>query len=172
MNTFAGMSTDSFADLMAELPAAVVVITTRGPAGPVGLAVTSLAAYSATPPSVMVSIAHSSRCHNHLLASSTFGVHLLHTGQEHIARTFASKVDDKFSRLSWSWHDDVPRLSGSLAYLRCHREAYFAHLDHTVIIGRIESAESSDDLEAMLYLRRKFDWRLSRIQPSDAGVDV
>jgi len=155
------LAADAFADLMAELPAGVAVITTRGTDRPMGLAVTSLTAYTADPPSIMTSVAHTSRCYEHLLAATHFGVHLLHNGQESIARTFASKADDKFAELDWSWDDDVPRLDGTLAYMRCRRHAAFTHLDHTVLIGVIEDAARAESADAMVYLRRRFSWRVS-----------
>jgi flavin reductase (DIM6/NTAB) family NADH-FMN oxidoreductase RutF len=125
-----------------------------------GLAVTSLSAYTAEPPSIMVSVAHTSRCHRHLVNAERFGVHLLHSGQEPVAKTFASKADDKFADLDWSWDGGVPRVEGALAYLRCTRDAVFEHLDHTVIIGVIEELERTDGADPMLYLRRRFAWRL------------
>jgi flavin reductase (DIM6/NTAB) family NADH-FMN oxidoreductase RutF len=150
-----------FADLMAELPAAVAVVTTTGPDGPMGLAVTSMTAYTADPPSIMCSVAHTSRCCEHLLGAERFGVHLLHNGQESIAKTFASKSDYKFAALEWSWDADVPQIHGALAYMRCEREATFTHLDHTVLIGRIIDVERATDADPMLYLRRRFAWRLT-----------
>jgi flavin reductase (DIM6/NTAB) family NADH-FMN oxidoreductase RutF len=152
-----------FADLMAELPAGVAIITTPTEDGPpMGLAVTSLTAYTAEPASIMTSVAHTSRCHRHLLDTEHFGVHLLHNGQEDIAKVFASKADDKFAELDWEWDDGVPRVHGTLAYMRCAREATFTHLDHTVLIGAIEHVDRADEVDAMLYVRRRFSWRFRR----------
>jgi flavin reductase (DIM6/NTAB) family NADH-FMN oxidoreductase RutF len=151
----------TFADLMAELPAGVALLTTKGSDGPMGLAVTSLTAYTAEPPSIMASVAHSSRCFEHLLAAERFGVHLLHCDQEPIAKVFASKADDKFADLDWSWDGDVPHVHGTLAYMRCTREIEFTHLDHTVLIGAIEDAQRADSVDPMLYVRRRFSWRFS-----------
>ena len=150
-----------FGDLMAELPAGVAVITTRDGEQPKGLVVTSLTAYTADPPSLLVSVAHSSRCYEALVAAECFGVHLLRCGQDEIAGTFASKADDKFAGLDWSWDDDVPRLSGALAYVRCETSKSFTHLDHTVLIGTITAVERDEAAEPMLYLRRGFTWRVS-----------
>jgi flavin reductase (DIM6/NTAB) family NADH-FMN oxidoreductase RutF len=155
------ITTDLFADLMSELPAGVAIITTQGPNGPMGLAVTSLTAYTAEPPSIMASVAHTSRCYEHLLSAEHFGVHLLHNGQEPIAKVFAGKSDDKFAELEWSWDGDIPHVHGSLAYMRCSREAHFTHLDHTVLIGAIQTVERAESVDPMLYVRRRFSWRFS-----------
>lgn len=152
----------AFGALMAEVPAGVAVITTRGPDGPMGLVVTSLTAYSADPPSVLVSVAHTSRSYDPLVAADRFGVHLLRLGQDQVAAAFASKADDKFAGLEWDWDGaEVPRIAGCLAYLRCRSSTSFTHLDHDVLIGVIEHHEHPGGVEPMVYLRRKFAWQLS-----------
>lgn len=150
-----------FGDLMAELPAGVAVVTAKGPDGPKGLVVTSLTAYTADPPSILVSVAHSSRSYDTLLGATQFGVHLLRAGQDAVAGTFASKADDKFADLDWDWDGDVPRVNGALAYLRCETSKAFHHLDHTVVIGTITDSFRDEAAEPMLYLRRGFAWRVS-----------
>lgn len=150
-----------FGDLMAELPAGVAVVTVKDGETPKGLVVTSLTAYTADPPSVLVSVAHTSRSYDSLLAARHFGVHVLQAGQDEVAATFASKADDKFAGLDWEWDDDVPRLPGALAYLKCETSKAFHHLDHTVLIGIIGDVHRDHEAEPMLYLRRRFAWRVS-----------
>jgi flavin reductase (DIM6/NTAB) family NADH-FMN oxidoreductase RutF len=150
-----------FGSLMGELPAGVGVITTRAADDPKGLVVTSLTAYTAEPPSVLVSVAHTSRSYDALLEGSHFGVHVLRQGQDDVASAFASKAEDKFAGLDWDWDGDVPRLHGSLAYLRCRTAKSFTHFDHTVLIGVIEHCDRDEEAEPMVYLRRRFAWRLA-----------
>ena len=58
-----------FDEAMASLAAGVCVVTARRADGdPCGLAATSVSSYSADPPSLLVSIAHESRCHGALAA--------------------------------------------------------------------------------------------------------
>ena len=83
-----------FAGAMSSLASGVAVITTRRPDGePCGLAATSVASYSAHPPSVLASIAHSSRCHEALAACEHFGVHILRADEAAVARVFAGRGD-------------------------------------------------------------------------------
>lgn len=151
----------AFGSLMAELPAGVAVLTTRAGDAPKGLAVTSLTAYSAKPPSVLVSVDHSSRSYDALLEGSHFGVHVLQRDQDAVAAAFASKADDKFAGLDWTWDGDVPCLAGSLAYVRCRTAKSFTHFDHTILIGVIEHCDQTEGAEPMVYLRRRFAWRLA-----------
>ena len=150
-----------FLEAMASLASGVAVVTARRADGaPCGLAVTSVASYSANPPSVLVSIDQASRCHVALSACDRLGLHLLHAGQEPLARTFAGKGDDKFAGLDWHWDDDVPALDGVLAYLRCRRAANFQRYDHTVLIGDLESGRLERG-EPLVYARRRMDWLLN-----------
>jgi flavin reductase (DIM6/NTAB) family NADH-FMN oxidoreductase RutF len=154
-------ASELFHDAMASLASGVCVITARRADGsPCGLAATSVSAFSADPPSLLVSIDHASRCHDALAASERFGVHIVRAGEEALARRFAGKGDDKFEGLDWGWDDAVPELRGGvLAYLRCRRARNFELYDHTVLIGDLEGGRHEHD-EPLLYARRRMDWLL------------
>jgi flavin reductase ActVB len=152
--------TELFHEAMASLASGVSVITARRADGsPCGLAATSVSSYSAEPPSLLAAISHASRCHDSLAGCERFGVHILHAGEEHVARAFAARAEDKFAGLDWRWDDDVPELAGSLAYLRCRRAANFSRYDHTILIGDIEGGRL-EHAEPLLYARRRMDWLL------------
>jgi flavin reductase ActVB len=148
-----------FHEAMASLVSGVVVVTARRGEDPCGLAATSVASYSADPPSLIVSISHLSRCHDALARCERFGVHILRAGEEPTARAFAAKGHDKFAGLDWSWDGDVPELMSALAYLRCRRAANFEHYDHTILIGDLDGGRL-DRGEPLLYARRRMDWLL------------
>ena len=104
-----------FREAMAGLCSGVAVITARRDDGaPCGLVATSVSSFSARPPSVLVSVDHSSRCHRALVDGETFGVHVLASDQEPLASVFAGKGDEKFAGVDWSWDDGVARIAGSL----------------------------------------------------------
>jgi flavin reductase (DIM6/NTAB) family NADH-FMN oxidoreductase RutF len=149
-----------FREAMSSLASGVAVVTARRPDGhPCGLAATSIASYSAHPPSILVSVAHSSRCHSALTESDHFGVHILRADELEVAHVFAGKGDDKFGGLKWRWDADVPELEGALSYLRCRRAATFEKYDHTVLIGDIEAGRFEEG-EPLLYAQRRMDWLL------------
>lgn len=149
-----------FHEAMASLASGVSVITARRADGqPCGLAATSVSSYSADPPSLLVSVAHESRCHDALVRAERFGVHILHGGQEPLARVFAGRGDDKFAGLDWRWDGDVPALAGALAYLRCRRVETLSRYDHTVLIGDLEGGQLEHG-DPLLYARRRMDWLL------------
>ena len=151
-----------FRDTMAALASGVAVLTARRDDGAAcGLLATSLAAYSVRPPSLLVSIGHTSRCHEALADGAEFGVHLLAIAQEPIARVFADRqIDDKFAGLDWSWDGQVPAIGGMLAYLRCRRSARFDLYDHTILIGDVQGGRLGHG-DPLVYLNRHMGWRLS-----------
>jgi flavin reductase ActVB len=152
----------TFLEAMAGLAAGVAVVTARQEDGhPCGLVATSVSSFSATPPSVLVSVAHSSRCHTALADGDAFGVHVLSAEQEPIAEVFAGLGDDKFAGVPWEWDDGVPRIKGALSYLRCRRSALFELYDHSLLIGDVTGG-AADGGEPLVYMARSMAWRLER----------
>ena len=140
---------------MASLASGVGVIPARSaPGRACGLAATSITSYSAHPPSLLVCIDHSSRCHDALASSERFGVHILRADQEPLALVFAGRGEDKFAGLDWHWDGDVPELSGTLAYLSCRRTAGFTHYDHTILVGDLDGGHVAAG-EPLLYAQRR-----------------
>ncbi len=153
-----------FRESMASLASGVTVVTARrDDAHPCGLAATSVSAYSAHPPSLLVSVSHESRCHGALTTAERFGIHILRADEMELARVFAGKGEDKFGGLDWRWDGDVPELQGTLAYLRCRRAENFERYDHTVLIGDLEGGRIEEG-EPLLYARRRMDWLLRSIE--------
>ena len=153
---------DLFREAMAALCSGVAVITARRPDGdPCGLVATSVSSFSARPPSVLVSVDHSSRCHRALVDGELFGVHVLAADQEPLARVFAGRGEDKFAGVEWSWDDGVARIHGCLSYLRCRRSALFELYDHSLLVGDVTGGSVGAG-EPLVYMARTFGWRLSR----------
>jgi flavin reductase (DIM6/NTAB) family NADH-FMN oxidoreductase RutF len=149
-----------FRDAMAALASGVAVVTARRDDGaPCGLLATSVSAFSADPPSVLASIGHVSRCHDALIESEHFGVHLLSSDQEAVAATFAALGEDKFAGVEWTWDQDVPAIGGVVAYLRCRRSALFELYDHSILIGDVVNG-ARGAREPLVYMERSMRWRI------------
>jgi flavin reductase ActVB len=155
---------EQFRSAMSELVAGVAAITVSQGGLARGMLATSISSYSDQPPSILVSLAHTSRTREPLLNTDVFGVHLLGREQTDVADAFAGRSDDKFTNLCWQWEHDVPRLRSALGYLRCRRSASFEHHDHTIVIGDVESVELRGSTP-MVYFRRAMDWHLERDFP-------
>src|SRR4051812_49722574 len=109
---------------MARLASGVAVITARRPDGqPCGLVATSVSSFSANPPSALVSVAHTSRCHSALAEGNAFGVHILAAGRGGRAAIFAGLRGGKFSRAPSGWGGGGPPSQGGPSYPRRRRGA-------------------------------------------------
>jgi flavin reductase ActVB len=151
---------DLFREAMAGLVSGVAVVTARRDDGsPCGLVATSVSSFSANPPSVLVSVDHSSRCHRALVDGHTFGVHVLTRDQEQLAHVFAGRGDDKFAGVDWSWDEGVARIGGTLSYLRCRRSALFELYDHSLLVGDVTGG-TIEAGEPLVYVRRSFASRV------------
>ena len=151
-----------FRDALSALCSGVAVVTARRDDGaPCGLVATSVSAFSAEPPSVLVSVGHASRCHPALVECEHFGMHLLMADQIPLAREFAGLGEDKFAGFEWSWDSDVPALGGVLAYLRCRRSALFELYDHSILIGDVVGGARYSGAP-LVYMERSMGWRLER----------
>src|SRR5689334_7683342 len=149
---------------MAGLASGVAVITARHSDGhPCGLVATSVSSFSANPPSALVSVSHTSRCHSALAEGDSFGVHILSAGQRELATVFAGFGDDKFAGIDWDWDDDVPRIEGELSYLRCRRSALFELYDHSLLVGDVMGGDVQPG-DPLVYMGRRIGWRL---EPAD-----
>jgi len=149
-----------FRDAMAVLCSGVAVVTGRRRDGhPCGLVATSVSAFSADPPSVLVSVAHTSRWHGALTDGGAFCVHVLSAEQERLAHVFAGLGDDKFGGVEWDWDEEVPRIRDALSYLRCTRSALFELYDHSLIVGDVAGGELGDG-DPLVYMERSMAWRL------------
>src|SRR5256714_14994743 len=105
---------------MSSLASGVAVVTARRPDGkPCGLAATSVASYSAHPPSLLVSVAPSSRRHSALTESEPFGVHILPADEANPAEVFAGNGADKVAGADWRSDRDLPGPQAPHAHLLC-----------------------------------------------------
>ena len=150
----------TFRDAMAGLASGVAVITARRSDGhPCGLVATSVSSFSANPPSALVSVSHTSRCHSALTEGTSFGVHILAAHQRKLETVFAGLGDDKFAGIPWNWDEDVPRIEGSLSYLRCRRSALFELYDHSLLVGDVVTGVVQPG-DPLVYMGRRIGWRL------------
>lgn len=150
-----------FIGAMSRLLAPVAVITSS-PNGedPHGLVVSSITSYSADPPSVVFSVALSSRSYEILHETEKFAVHILSRGQDDLVRVFGSRASDKFSDVAWEMHHGVPILKGAQTRLICRKIAELRLGDHALFVGAIIDGEASGR-QPMAYFDRKFSWELT-----------
>jgi 3-hydroxy-9,10-secoandrosta-1,3,5(10)-triene-9,17-dione monooxygenase reductase component len=78
-------------------------------------------------------------------AANHFGVSVLHSGQEEIARAFATKapVAEKWDGVGWSERGGgIPAIDDALAWIACDLRDVIAAGDHVIVTGEVREVQS------------------------------
>ncbi|MEV6538453.1 flavin reductase family protein [Streptomyces sp. NPDC051665] len=153
-----GVSNDEFRAALARLAAGVVLVTAheepydpddpQAPVGEdVGMTATAFMSVSLDPPLVLVSLRNGSRMDDLLDEQPLWAVSVLSESQRHIAGRFAMKgrISDRllFDDIPYIHGEasGAPLVRGALATLECRTEQRVPAGDHTLVIGRVLTAE-------------------------------
>jgi flavin reductase (DIM6/NTAB) family NADH-FMN oxidoreductase RutF len=148
---------DAFRAAMADLPAAVSIVTTIGADGtPRGATVSAVSSLSMTPPLVLVCLDAASDTLAALTAERRFLIHITAEGQQEAALAFAKKGPEKFERIKWMLSaSGQPKLPGSAMVLDCVVSDLLPGGDHTIVVGRICDIEHDQASRPIVYHRRQ-----------------
>ncbi len=143
-------------DVMARFATGITVLTAKGELAH-GMTANSFTSVSLDPPMVLCCVARTARIHAAILDANGFGVSVLASGQEGLARYFASRDRPsgmaQFDRVDWfaGRATGVPLLSGSLAWLECELAEVYEGGDHSIFLGLVRHASVGDG-KALLFL--------------------
>ncbi|MEV8020810.1 flavin reductase family protein [Streptomyces sp. NPDC086554] len=169
-----GVSNEEFRAAMSRLAAGVVLVTARelpldaqdpmAPGGEdVGMTATAFLSVSLDPPLVLVSLREGSRMDDLLAEQPLWGVSVLAESQRHIAGRFAMKgrISDRllFEDIPYVRGEacGAPLVGGALATLECRTEQTVTAGDHTLVIGRVLTAQvPSADGGPLMYFKGKY----------------
>jgi flavin reductase (DIM6/NTAB) family NADH-FMN oxidoreductase RutF len=132
-------------DVMAQFATGITVLTARG-ASAHAMTANAFTSVSLDPPMVLCCVARTARMHETILDARGFGVSVLSSEQEGLARYFASRGRPpgmaQFERIGWfpGQHTGVPLLTGSLAWLECDLQDVYEGGDHSIFLGLVRSA--------------------------------
>jgi flavin reductase (DIM6/NTAB) family NADH-FMN oxidoreductase RutF len=145
---------DHFRSVMGHFATGVTVVTVSTPEGPVGLTANAVCSLSLEPVLLLVCFDNDARTLPALRDIGRFGVNVLGSGQEDLARLFASKLPEreKFAGVPHTVHDGIPVIEGVLAWVGCRLERLIPGGDHTIGIGGVEAAEAGEG-EPLLWFR-------------------
>ena len=148
---------DAFRTAMANLPAAVSIVTTIDENGtPHGATVSAVSSLSMTPPLVLVCLDAASDTLAALSLGRSFLIHITADGQQETALTFARKGGEKFQVTEWTYSDSgQPLLDGSAMVLDCMVSDLLPGGDHTIVVGRISGIEHAQERSPVVYHRRQ-----------------
>jgi 3-hydroxy-9,10-secoandrosta-1,3,5(10)-triene-9,17-dione monooxygenase reductase component len=131
---------------MAELPTGVTIVTAGGPQGPAGATANAVCSLSIEPMLMLACLDRGSRTLLAVQAADGFGVSVLHAGQEHVARAFATKapVAEKWSGVAWSDRDGIPAIDGALVWVACELRDVIGAGDHVIVTGEVRELEAAE----------------------------
>lgn len=128
-----------FRQTMGQLATGVAVITVRTDEGGLGMTASSVSSLSLEPPLLLVCVGHEAAIHDRLLHAERFGVNVLASDQEALARRFADRgrqlLTAKELELS---PGGVPILAGTLARVECKYHGHTTAGDHSIVIGALD----------------------------------
>lgn len=135
----------------------VTVVTTKDEEGkPRGLAVNSYNSVSLDPPLVMVCVQKTSSTYPALFRAKHMGINIMSRNQRDTLGVFAARGKDKFAEVQWhEGEHGSPLIDNSAASIEVEIKERFQALTHTVFIGRVRSAEASED-DPLIYKAGKF----------------
>jgi flavin reductase (DIM6/NTAB) family NADH-FMN oxidoreductase RutF len=146
---------EAFCSAMAQVAGAASVITASGPDGPIGCTVNSLISLSADPPTVLVSLAATSRTLAHAVQAGAFGVNVLSWPQRDLCRRFATgDPATRFAGLPHTLAHGVPLLPDSAATLPCRLLRTIPLADHTLLLGTPLSTHLTPTATAFVLYQR------------------
>ncbi|WP_433872524.1 flavin reductase [Saccharopolyspora sp. CA-218241] len=150
-----------FRSAMANLSAAVNVITTDGPHGRAGMTVSAACSVTDSPPTVLVCLNRSSRSHGVLVGNGRLCVNVLAGEHEALARHFAGATgvptEQRFTDDRWDLGTHgVPVLRGAAAAVIGRIRARREQGSHTVLFVDVEQVSTHDDGGALVYFQRRF----------------
>jgi len=133
-----------------------VITTVDREERPFGLTASSVTSLSIEPLQFLICVDNKANSLPAMLDSQRFCINFLASGQEEVARAFASKRDDKFSGLSWSQlPSGLPVVDGVLAYVACDIAAVHDGGDHQIIIGKVHDIHVSGG-DPLMYFKGAF----------------
>ena len=150
-----------FRAAMANLSAAVNVITTDGPRGRAGMTVSAACSVTDAPPTMLVCVHRSSGSHDLLIANGRICVNVLGADHEALAMHFAGATNvptsERFTDGAWDLDTDgVPVLGGALASVIGRIVTDQSLGSHSVLFVEVDKVMTGQDSGALVYFQRRF----------------
>ncbi len=124
---------------MALLPTGVTVVSASTLDGPAGATANAVCSLSIEPMLILACLDRGSRTLLAVQSANRFGISVLRSGQEQLARSFATKapVAEKWAGVAWSNRGGIPAIDHSLVWLACELRDVIAAGDHVIVTGEV-----------------------------------
>ena len=147
-----------FRNALARFASGVTIITTVDGGGRrAGFTASAFSSLSLDPPLILVCLEKRAESYPLFEAAEQFAVSILAASQTDVALRFATRGIDKFadSPIVPGEVTGMPLIEGAIAHLECRVHDRPDGGDHTIIIGEVLRAASTDG-EPLLHFNRKF----------------
>jgi flavin reductase (DIM6/NTAB) family NADH-FMN oxidoreductase RutF len=141
--------------VMGHFATGVTVVTTSCEGRHYGLTANALSSVSLVPPLLLVCVDKQAESYRSFEQGRVFTVNILAADQEDLSRRFAKSgrdEPDKFEAVSHKiGANGAPILHGVLAYLECKVVAAHDAGDHTIYVGEVEEAATTEGKPLLFY---------------------
>lgn len=152
-------SIEDYKNAVGSFVTGITVVTAISEDGPVGFTCQSFTSLSLDPPTILISVARTSRTFSTIALHKKFCVNILGAGSARLARDFAFMDPSiRFTAHSWiSSKTGNPILEAAMSWLDCELVQSIEVEDHLISIGRVISVGlSSDNVEPLTYFKGSF----------------
>ncbi|WP_080415669.1 flavin reductase family protein [Burkholderia ubonensis] len=132
---------------MRKMPSAVALITAFDVEQnrPVGMAVSAVIPVAMDPPSMLISINHSTSLHPVLTQHRRFCVNLLTDSHSALVGLFSdpSRRAERFAGQNWATHEELPFLTDAVSNIFCDVQGATTFGTHELFIGRVTDVKTN-----------------------------
>ena len=156
-----GVDAAEFRRCMRAVPGAVAVITCGEEGARTGLTATAVCSLTDAPPMLLICVNSSASAHPVIRATGRFAVNILADDHHGIAGRFGGRDgaegEERFVGARWLRRQaGAPVLAEARASFDCVLEAEYQHGSHSIFVGRVLAAASSESQSPLLYLAGRF----------------
>jgi flavin reductase (DIM6/NTAB) family NADH-FMN oxidoreductase RutF len=145
---------------MGSFPSGVTVVTSWNDGAPVGSTISAFCSVSLEPPLLLICIDLNNPIREPVARSGVFGVNILPSHGQAIARHFGRPPEPGRDRFEDQAFDaapgGAPRLAAAAVFIDCKVEDTYPAGDHVVVIGRGLRTEHAATATPLLYHKGRF----------------
>lgn len=149
----------AFRSAMAQLGAAVHVVTTDGPGGRAGFSASAVCSVTDSPPTVLVCLNRGSSAYQATVANGIVCINTLSAEQQPMSAAFAGKtpMHERFEHGAWKNRQGyAPVLEGSAMSIDCRITSRVPVGTHDILVCEVLSIEDNEAGSCLIYFNRQY----------------
>lgn len=148
-----------FRDAMAQLGAAVHVVTTDGPHGRAGFSASAVCSVTDSPPTVLVCLNRASSAYAATVGNGVVCINTLSANQQLMSAVFSGKstMAERFTHGQWAERDGcAPALQGAALWIDCRITDRVTVGTHDILVCEVAQIEDNDMDSCLIYYNRQY----------------